>query len=164
MGKHNSMQIVRADLELVEHQAAVRALTAAYALDPMGNGAPLDDHVLSRLIAGLQSTPTTLIFLAFAGEQAVGIATCFRGYSTFLAKPLINIHDLAVLAEFRGRGIGKQLLEAVVEHARATDCGRVTLEVQQNNSRARHVYERCGFAHAVYGETTGGALFYIKAL
>jgi ribosomal protein S18 acetylase RimI-like enzyme len=158
------VDIVHADLDLPDHQVAVCSLTAAYALDPMGNGAPLSADTMSRLIAGLQSTPTTLILLAFVGERAVGIATCFRGFSTFLARPLINIHDFAVLGEFRGQGIARQLLEAVTEHARASGCGRVTLEVQQNNSRARRVYEQCGFAHAVYGETTGGSLFYIKAL
>jgi len=158
------IQIITANLDLPAHQDAVRSLTAAYALDPMGSGKPLDDEVLRRLIAGLQSTPTTLILLAFAGERAVGIATCFRGFSTFLAKPLINIHDFAVLSEFRGQGIARQLLDAVTEQARTSGCGRVTLEVQQNNSRARRVYEQCGFAHAVYGETTGGSLFYIKAL
>ena len=44
------------------------------------------------------------------------------------------------------------------------DCVKVTLEVQENNRRARHVYEQAGFAQVVYGAETGGALFYAKAL
>lgn len=101
----------------------------------MGNGEPLSDEVLGRLVAGLQSTPNTFILLAWADEQAIGIATCFRGFSTFLAKPLINIHDLAVLPEFRGQGVARRLLDAVINEARASGCGRVTLEVRQDNSR-----------------------------
>lgn len=158
------IQIVLADLALPAHQDAVRALTAAYARDPMGNGEPLSDEVLGRLVAGLQSTPNTFILLAWADEQAIGIATCFRGFSTFLAKPLINIHDLAVLPEFRGQGVARRLLDAVINEARASGCGRVTLEVRQDNSRARYLYERSGFRHAVYGGAASGSLFYIKAL
>jgi GNAT superfamily N-acetyltransferase len=88
----------------------VLALTAAYALDPVGNGAPLPADVLGRLISGLESPPTTLILLAYRDEKPVAIATCFRGFSTFYAKPLLNIHDFSVLPEHRGQGIGRQLL------------------------------------------------------
>jgi ribosomal protein S18 acetylase RimI-like enzyme len=94
----------------------------------------------------------------------VALATCFRGFSTFRALPLINISDLAVLPDYRGRGIGKQLLTAVEDKARTLGCCKVTLEVQENNTRARNVYERSGFEQAVYGETTGGSLYYWKNL
>lgn len=40
-------QIIEADLNRPEHQAAVRMLTASYALDPMGNGTPLDADAVS---------------------------------------------------------------------------------------------------------------------
>src|SRR5438093_4884598 len=96
-------EIVEADLNRAEHQNDVLALTAAYALDPMGNGGPLSTESLERLIPGLKSHPTTLIFLAYVEGKAVGIATCFRGFSTFRARPLIIIHDLAVRPEHRGR-------------------------------------------------------------
>jgi len=42
---------------------------------------------------------------------------CFRGFSTFAAAPLINVHDLAVVPGFRGQGIGRRLLEAVEMYA-----------------------------------------------
>lgn len=79
------VEIVEADLARAEHQRDVLALTAAYALDPMGEGTPLPPEVLDRLIDGLKTHPTTLIFLAYLGAEAVGIATCFRGFSTFRA-------------------------------------------------------------------------------
>lgn len=139
-------------------------MTSAYAQDVMGNGGPLPTDVLARLIPGLRAHPTTIIFLAYVDDQAVGIATCFLGFSTFAARPLINIHDLAVLPEHRGRGIGRALLAAVEREARERGCARVTLEVQENNRRARDIYEAAGFAHAVYGETTGGSLFYTENL
>jgi ribosomal protein S18 acetylase RimI-like enzyme len=157
-------EIVEADLDLPEHQRAVLALTAAHALDPMGNGGPLAPEALARLVHGLKEHPTTLIFLAFAKGEAVGIATCFRGFSTFHGLPLVNVHDLTVLPAHRGRGIGRALLGAVEAKARALGCCKVTLEVQENNRRARGLYESAGFAPAVYGEAAGKTLFYARAL
>jgi ribosomal protein S18 acetylase RimI-like enzyme len=161
---HAIVDVVEADLGRIDHQNDVLTLTHAYALDEMGNGGPLPAEVMARLIAGLKSHPTTMIFLAYTAGQAVGIATCFRGFSTFQARPLVNIHDLAVLPQHRGRGVVFALLSAVERRARELGCCKVTLEVQENNQRARRAYARAGFAQAVYGETTGGSLFYTKAL
>ena len=158
------VEIVEVDLEREDHQRDVLALTAAYALDPMGNGGALSREDLDRLIPGLRSHPTTIIFVAYRGGQAVGIATCFRGFSTFRAQPLINVHDLAVLPEHRGRGTGRALLAAVEQKARAMGCCRLTLEVYQNNQPARRTYARAGFSQAGAGQPGGGALFYMKSL
>ncbi|MBK7975719.1 MAG: GNAT family N-acetyltransferase [Deltaproteobacteria bacterium] len=85
------------------------------------------------------------------------------GFSTFAARPLINVHDLAVLPEYRGHGIGRALLRAVERAARERGCVKLTLEVQENNQRARSVYAAAGFAQAEYG-ASGGALFCSKRL
>ncbi len=156
--------IVEADLSLPEHQSAVVTLTAAYALDPMGQGAPLSDAVLRRLVPGLQRHPTTVILLAYAGGRAIGLATCFVGYSTFEAQPLLNVHDFAVLPEFRGVGIGRRLLAAIEDKARALGCCKLTLEVQEKNVKARSTYEAAGFRPATSGDHTGGSLFYAKSI
>ena len=157
-------EIVEADLSRLDHQRDVVALTDAYARDPMGNGAPLSPEVIARLISGLRGHPTTLILLAYSGGEAVGIATCFLGFSTFQGRPLVNVHDLAVLPEHRGGGIARRLLEAVERKARALGCCKVTLEVLENNAAARRLYARVGFSQATYVETSGGALFYTKPL
>ena len=158
------MEIIEADLDRPDQQHAILALTAAYALDPMGNGGPLPPDALERLLPGLRDHPTTLIFLAYRKGQPVGLATCFRGFSTFAARPLINISDLAVLPEHRGAGIGRQLLQAVEQKARELNCCKVTLEVQENNTVARRAYEQSGFTQAIYGPDTGGSLYYWKNL
>jgi GNAT superfamily N-acetyltransferase len=113
------LRVVEADLGQAEHQRDVVAMTAAYALDKMGSGEPLSSDVLERLVPALRAHPTTLIFLAYRGAEAVGIATCFLGLSTFTARPLLNVHDLAVVPEHRGRGVGRALLAAAEAGARA---------------------------------------------
>ncbi|MEX2186678.1 MAG: GNAT family N-acetyltransferase [Pirellulales bacterium] len=158
------IEIVEADLSRADHRRDVLAMIDAYARDPMGNDGPLSDDVYARLIDGLRDHPTTLVFLAYAGEEAVGVATCFVGFSTFYARPLVNVHDLSVVPAFRGRGVGRVLLAAVEAKARRLDCCKVTLEVLADNARARAIYERVGFAPAVYGGNTGGTLFYAKVL
>jgi GNAT superfamily N-acetyltransferase len=158
------IDVVLADLDDSEHQSAVLALTSAYAEDPMGAGAPLPAAVKERLIPGLRGHPTTEILLALEGGEPIGIATCFRGFSTFQALPLLNVHDLAVLPAHRGRGVGRRLLEAVEARARMLGCGKITLEVQENNTNARRTYAAAGFKQAEAGPGTGGALFYAKLL
>ncbi len=160
----DSISIVEADLARPEHARDVVAMTQTYASDPMGNSGPLPADVIERLISGLKAHPTTLILLAYSGDQVVGIATCFRGFSTFRARPLLNVHDLAVVASHRQRGVGARLLATVEQRALALGCCRLTLEVQEHNAVARRAYARAGFSQMVYDPSIGGALFYVKSL
>lgn len=157
-----AIEIVEADLEREDHQRAVLDLVNAYAQDPMGAGQSLPSENLRRLIPGLREHPTTLIFLAYQDHEPIGIAVCFLGFSTFAARPLINIHDLAILPTHRGQGIGPRLLAEVERKARDLGCCKLTLEVQENNQRARGVYHACGFAQTVHQAEAGGVLFLSK--
>ena len=159
-----TVEISQADLARLDHQRAVLALIDAYSRDPMGNGRPLPAEVRQNLIAGLRRHPTTLVFLAWQDGQAVGIAVCFYGFSTFAARPLINIHDFAVLPDRRGSGIARELLSAIEAKARQSGCCKITLEVLENNRRARRVYAAAGFEQATYTPEGGGALFFAKAV
>jgi ribosomal protein S18 acetylase RimI-like enzyme len=159
-----SIRIVEADLSLAEHQEAVLALVDAYSRDAMGNGKPLDQDVRTRLIPGLRRHPTTLIFLAFDGVQPIGAAVCFIGFSSFAAKPIINIHDFVVLPTSRGKGIGRRLLEAVEAKARELGCCKLTLEVMDKNHQAIRMYQAAGFERYSLQEEAGEAIFMSKPL
>ena len=133
-------------------------LLDAYARDPLGANRPLAEEVRRRVITDLRGHPTASLFLAFEAGRAVGFATCFRGYSTFRARPLLNIHDIAVLPDRRGRGIGRRLLEAVAEHGRRLGCCRLTLEVREDNAEAKGLYRSFGFGAA---RVDGGEVQYL---
>ena len=120
----------------------------AYSRDPMGDEKPLSDYARQNLIPGLINHPTTIVLLALEAETPCGIATCFLGFSTFAAKPLINISDFYIEPQLRGHGIGYKLLNAVEDEARRIGCCKLTLEVQQNNAIARAIYSKFGFAQA----------------
>jgi ribosomal protein S18 acetylase RimI-like enzyme len=132
------------DLAVPECQTAVIALLDHYSRHAMGSSQPLPDDVKSRLIDGLRSHPMSRVFLAYDGEQAIGIAVCFIGFSTFKAKPLVNIHDLAVHENYRAHGVGTQLIDAVIEFANSFGCCAITLEVRADNP-ARKLYAKKGF-------------------
>jgi len=161
---HLGVDIVEADLVRPEHAQAVVEMVNAYAMDPMGNGAPLPPEVLEALVPRLVEHPTSLIFLAFEQAKPVGIAVCFLGFSTFAARPLVNVHDLAVLPELRGRGIGRRLLAAVERKATELGCCKLTLEVGQDNHLAKGLYRSVGFAETMSAEAAGAAVFMTKKL
>jgi ribosomal protein S18 acetylase RimI-like enzyme len=132
----------------------------SYARAPVGGGKPLPPDVRERVVPMLRAHPTSLVLLALVADEPVGVAVCFFGLSTFRARPLLNIHDLAVLPEHQGKGVGPALLAAVEEHARRRGCCKLTLEVRDDNTRARRVYRRFGFDDYDLGQ----ARFLVKQL
>ena len=156
--------VVEADLTRADHQAAILDLLNAYAMDPMGDGKPLSDETRQNLIPRLKEHPTTVVFLGYHDAEPAGLAICFRGFSTFAARPLLNIHDYYVSAAHRGTGMGRRLMQAIESHARRTGCCKLTLETQENNRRAKAVYEAAGFARSTYLPEAGGAIFLTKPL
>jgi ribosomal protein S18 acetylase RimI-like enzyme len=148
-----TIQIRLADLDSPADAAALIAVLDSYASDPRGGSQPLSAEVKARLIPGLKAHPTTRVLLAFDAGQAIGLCVGFTGFSTFQARPLINIHDLAVVPGRRGGGVGRALLTAAEALARQSGCCKLTLEVQDDNLPARTLYERFGFKDVVYGDS-----------
>ena len=145
--------IREADLANADDCSAIVDVINSYARDEMGGGEALSPDVQARIPAGLREHPTTFVLLAFAGDRPVGVAVCFFGFSTFAARPLLNIHDLAVVPGMRGKGIGRSLLEAAEAKAVSRGCCKLTLEVRDDN-RARGLYERYGFVDFIVGRST----------
>jgi ribosomal protein S18 acetylase RimI-like enzyme len=92
------------------------------------------------------------VLLAFADQRPVGMAICFFGFATFQARPLLNIHDLAVVPDYRGQGIGRALLGEAEKRALGHGCCKLTLEVRDDNRPARALYESFGFTDFVVGK------------
>ena len=91
-----------------------------------------------------RSTPTASLVYELEGELA--------GYVQ--ARPLWPIPSVAHVREikaltvdprFRRRGIGRALLDAAIERARAEGVRKLTLRVLGHNTPARALYAACGF-------------------
>lgn len=139
-----SLTVRFANLAEPASQAAVVDLLDHYSQHEMGSNQPLPADVKGRLVAGLRAHPMSRVFLAYDSDRPIGIVVCFIGFSTFKAKPLINIHDLAVHEGYRALGVGTQLIDAVIEFAKSLGCCAITLEVRADNP-ARKLYAKKGF-------------------
>ncbi|MDB6032697.1 MAG: putative acetyltransferase [Verrucomicrobiales bacterium] len=155
------LTIIEADLGRPEHQEAVLHLVDEYSKEPMGDGKPLSETARKDLIPGLRGHPTTMVFVAFHDDKPAGLALCFRGFSTFAARTLLNIHDFFVMPRYQGTGVGRRLLAAVEERARELGYCKLTLEVVEKNHRARRVYAAAGFVGAP-GGLEGGVTFFLS--
>ena len=159
-----ALRVVAVDLENKAISTAWLDLLDHYAHDPMGGGTGLSDYAKAHLVSQLKDLPNFHGALAFAGDEAVGLINCFAGFSTFAAKPLLNIHDVVTRADQRGQGVGQALLQWAEKRARELGCCKLTLEVLSNNTRAMAAYERAGFAPYVLDPEAGHALFLQKYL
>jgi ribosomal protein S18 acetylase RimI-like enzyme len=102
--------------------------------------------------------------LCYVDGQPAGLCNCVEGFSTFKAKPLVNIHDIAVAPRYRGLGISHRLLEKTEAIARERGCCKLTLEVLQGNEVAQNSYRSFGFTGYELDAALGQALFWEKPL
>ncbi|HVA78804.1 MAG TPA: GNAT family N-acetyltransferase [Candidatus Binataceae bacterium] len=158
----NDIAILEPDLSDPAHAAALIELFDLYMRDPMEGGAPIPAEVRRKLVPGLRAHPACHVFMAYHRSDPVGFAICFLGFSTFNARPLINIHDISVIEAMRGRGVGAALLARIEARARALDCCRITLEVREDNQIARGLYRKFGFAESAIGNVRQE--FWVKPL
>ena len=84
------------------------------------------------------------ILIAEYEKVIVGQAIFFKNFSTFLGKPGIYLEDLYVKPEFRGRGIGKALLDRIILLAKQRNYGRVEWSVLDWNKPAIDFYKKIG--------------------
>ena len=88
--------------------------------------------------------PSAEVVLAYAGAEPAGFALWFESYSTFLAKPGLYLEDLFVYPEYRGRGLGRQLLRHLARVAVERGYGRVEWSVLDWNVDAIGFYRSLG--------------------
>jgi len=151
-----------ADYTSATDAAAVVTLLDAYASDPAGGGEPLSDYAKTHLVRELAVRPQAYTVLAFDGDLPVGLVNCIEGFSTFACKPLVNVHDVAVLASHRGRGVAAQMLALAEQMAQARGAVKMTLEVLSGNQPAVALYRRIGYEGYQLDPAMGTAQFFQK--
>lgn len=92
--------------------------------------------------------PAGEVVLAYSGETPVGFALFFHNFSTFLGRHGLYLEDLFVVPEWRGKGVGKQLLAHVAAIAESRRCGRMEWAVLDWNESAIAFYRSMG-AHVL---------------
>jgi GNAT superfamily N-acetyltransferase len=88
--------------------------------------------------------PAAESFVAEVDGTIVAFALFFTNFSTFLGRPGLYLEDLYVQPAFRGRGIGKSLLQHLGALAVERGCGRFEWSVLDWNADAIAFYEKMG--------------------
>jgi ribosomal protein S18 acetylase RimI-like enzyme len=104
------------------------------------------------------------VVVAVRDDRPIGAAVVFHRRGTDIAR----LYSIAVAAGERGGGIGRALLDAAEQAARARGSRRLRLEVRSDNVAAQALYERAGYrafgVHPAYYEDGADARRYEKPL
>ena len=147
-----------------KHAADIGYLMNCYASDPMGGGNPLSTEITSRLANELSKIPHAFSVICYVSGKPAGLINCFDAFSTFKCKPIVNVHDIVVVEEFRGQGISHLLLQDIKKIAVEKNCCKITLEVLEGNIPAKSSYIKFGFTDYELDPSHGKALFWEKEL
>lgn len=107
-------------------------------------GPDVPSEGVSEWLARLYADPTRRHFVLvdaserICGTTAVSLKTPGR----------MHVSQVAIAPSMRGRGLGRKLLDLVVEFAKTSDAPKLTLFVYEDNASARRLYEGCGFVIA----------------
>lgn len=156
--------ILIADLSVPAQADAVVYLLNEYARDEMGGASELSVFAKKNLVSELRKRPSIHAVIAFVDDNPAGLALCIEGFSSFACKPLLNVHDMVVATNYRGRGISIRLLEKAQEIAKKLGCCKLTLEVLEGNKVAQAVYKTFGFCSYELNPIHGKALFWQKTI
>jgi GNAT superfamily N-acetyltransferase len=77
--------------------------------------------------------------------EVLGMATLLFTVSTALGERVAWLEDVVVKPGHRRSGLGKLLMQGVIEQARWQGCHRLTLLTDAHNEEGRHFYEQHGF-------------------
>lgn len=141
-----NFNFLQVDISDSNHQKAVINLLDIYMQDEMGINAPMPENLVSKIIDGFKNHSAYLGFLVLLDGEFVALANCNENFSTFKAKPLINIHDFIVHPDYRKMGVAKFLLNSIATYGKKNGFCRINLEVRNDNIKAQSLYKKCGYS------------------
>jgi GNAT superfamily N-acetyltransferase len=92
----------------------------------------LNDGGSNFLVAAREGTPVG--FINFTVRQTI-----------LHQSPSALIDELVVAEEYRGKGVGRQLVQAAIDKCRQLGCCEVEVSTEKTNLKARNFYKQCGF-------------------
>jgi ribosomal protein S18 acetylase RimI-like enzyme len=103
------------------------------------------------VVALVESIPAGAAWYRFYTDD-----NCIRGY----IEDTIPVVVIAVQRDYRRQGIGKHLLEWLIDHASTHNIHKISLMVSKDN-HALHLYRKCGFLD--YADT-GDSLLMLRTI
>jgi len=127
------------------HLNALASLLNHYMEDPMGDHPAFNKLQQLRLVNDLNDHPTAEVLFVLKEQEIAGMTVSFVNYSTFKLKPYLYIHDVIVLKEYRGTGLGKAIISELIRISEERGYCKLTLEVREDNFNAQYLYQSLGF-------------------
>jgi len=92
------------------------------------------------------STPETgeILVLKIDGK-ILGMVSLLYSISTALGGKVATLEDMVIDKDFRGKGLGKELLKAAINFSKTRSCLRLTLLTDFDNDNAQRLYSQAGF-------------------
>lgn len=119
---------------------------------------PSADEIAERAAPLIESGEVTVLFV---GDGPEGFAELRFRPSLYTGGLDAYLEELYVVPERRGRGLGRALLEAAMDYARARGADRIDLNTSEDDVAARALYERTGFTNRE-GSPDGPAMLYYE--
>ena len=105
-------------------------------------GPPFSVEDEEKYISGMYNSSDGILLLAKDNGRIIGNASLSR-----LPRRMSHRGELgvSVIKEYWNRGVGGQLIKAILDFARESSFEVIDLEVRSDNARAIHLYEKFGF-------------------
>lgn len=105
---------------------------------------------LQKVFERALDADTQIYLCATDGDNVVGFASLTIKNNLWQGANLGHIDELIVEEKYRGCGLGRQLLNEIIAHAKQRGCARVELDSAFHRKKAHHFYERHGFENRAY--------------
>ncbi len=109
------------------------------------NDFSIDPEKQRRGLEAMLDGKSRTVFVAQIETRVVGMCSGQLNISTAEGAPSVLIEDVVVLEDWRGKGIGKELIHAVRQWAEQNGATRMQLLADRNNSSALKFYSRMGW-------------------
>lgn len=106
-----------------------------------------DEPVDARWSAEFLADPRHHLAVAIDNEEVVGMASALH-YVHPDKPPELWVNEVGVAPTHQGRGVGKQVLAALLAHGRALGCREAWVLTEHNNVAARRLYAAVGGVEA----------------
>ena len=138
------------DLEAVIRKAQTEDFEGAFALvlelrEHFGNDEQIDKEGVRAIFERFLDHQDHYAYVAEAGGDIVGMMSMSVGVSLYEHRPYAVIDELIISSEFRGRGLGKRLLDEAFARAVERGCCEVCLDTKATNEGALRFYRAYGF-------------------
>jgi len=104
-------------------------------------------------VAQWLAQPESTVLVAQSDQGVVGLAVLLTrapsGFAGAVPRKVVEVDNLVVRADQRGRRVGRRLLAAAVEWSRQRRATHVEVAVHDFNRDAKRFYESFGFAASV---------------